>query len=145
MPNEPRNPNEGKRATPNAATLATVRARLHVVEHCIVRSAADAADQVRELARLLDATAEHVQQVNARLDALERSQPDDGSGWRGPVKVVSAADAVARGAAMYDTCGGLTNAAGGCGHNRARHELGGEPCECRADGCACAGFVESAK
>lgn len=127
MSNDPRNPNEGKRAAPNAATLATVRARLHIVEHCIVRSAADAADQVRELARLLDATAEHVQHVSARLDALER----DAARLSGPNPFFRTPSAI-----------DFAIACAGCEHTRARHLLGGEPCECRIDGCPCESFVE---
>lgn len=59
--NEPRNPNESKRAAPTLLSLETIGARLTMVERCIVRDAHDAAEQLRELARLLGGVVEYLQ------------------------------------------------------------------------------------
>lgn len=60
MSNEPRNPGES-RLPPSLVSLDTIGARLTMVERCIVRSPADCADQIRELARLLGGVVEYLQ------------------------------------------------------------------------------------
>lgn len=72
--NEPRNPSEGQRAAPTLLSLETIAARLTMVEHCIVRSNADAADQIRELARLLGGVVEYLQ-ANAPAPASTWAKP----------------------------------------------------------------------
>jgi hypothetical protein len=53
---------------PDKLSLSTIRSRLHMVEHCIVRDYHAAGEMLREVGRLLDGVAEHVEHLHDRLD-----------------------------------------------------------------------------